>query len=38
MTKIVNRVKPFHAARSGQLPDLGSTLEPGGLQAQTTEI
>jgi G3E family GTPase len=24
MTKIVNRVKPLHAARSGQLPDLGS--------------
>jgi hypothetical protein len=26
MTKIVNRVKPLHAARSGQLPDLGSRL------------
>jgi hypothetical protein len=25
MTKIVNRVKPLHAARSGQLPDLGSS-------------
>jgi hypothetical protein len=23
MTKIVNRVKALHAARSGQLPDLG---------------
>ena len=25
MTKIVNSVKPLHAARSGQLPDLGLT-------------
>jgi hypothetical protein len=26
MTKIVNRVKALHAARSGQLPDLGSWI------------
>jgi hypothetical protein len=26
MTKIVNAVKPLHAARSGQLPDLGSEV------------
>jgi hypothetical protein len=28
MTTLVNNVKTLHAARSGQLPDLGSKADP----------
>jgi hypothetical protein len=38
MTKIVNRVKALHAARSGQLPDLGSCALGDGRGANGARI